>query len=148
MKHLYKSKLFSFTMFLLIVASFGQAKDKQLNFEEQALRSYTHNLSSENAGIVATSIFYLLKLQTAYPALDVTSSYLPLEQLAVDGETPEIRYMAFLARNYQNYPQWLGWLHELCQKQNALTYLEFAEIVERQVAELEMAGAGIDEAAE
>lgn len=72
---------------------------------EKNLKNFLSAMSCENTGVVESSIIICVELKALYPEYDLTKVEDKLNSLAVDGETPVIRYRAQLASlYYSNYP--------------------------------------------
>lgn len=72
---------------------------------EKNLKNFLLAMSCENTGVVESSIIICVELKALYPQHDLKKVEDKLNSLAVDGETPVIRYRALLASlYYSNYP--------------------------------------------
>jgi len=71
---------------------------------EQSLKNFLVAMDCENTGVVESSILICLELKARYPQYDLKKVEDKLNSLAVDGETPLIKYRAQLASLfYSNY---------------------------------------------
>ena len=61
-------------------------------------------LRSDNRGLVESAIDVMIMVKKVYPAMDFKEADKELNKLAVDGQTPSIRYKAQLASLYFQYP--------------------------------------------
>ncbi len=72
---------------------------------ERAEQGFLFAMSSEHTGVVENSIFISMELKCRYPEYEFKKVLAKLNTLAVDGETPVIRYRAQLASlYYSNFP--------------------------------------------
>ncbi len=125
---------------LLALIMFGAAYGRYDNATqiETAIQSYTQKLVHENDGIVGTSVFLIMQLKAEHPESDFSAAQLALDTLALHGETPEIRYMAFLANTYLSRPQWLAWMEDLLLLDYESGLKAFRKLVASQVRALKM----------
>lgn len=75
--------------------------------------NYLESLRSENAGVVESAIFYVVKFKLFYSEQDMKAIRSELDRLATGGDTPAIRYKAQLAGNFLSYPNWLKKIKKL-----------------------------------
>lgn len=80
-----------------IFAAISQPVNKKI---EKAEQGFLYAMSSEQAGVVENSIFISMELKCRYPEFEFKKVQAKLNALAVDGETPVIRYRAQLASLY------------------------------------------------
>ena len=85
----------------------NESGEKEELLIDRAKKGYLHSLNSDNEGIVESALFYVLKFKLTYPGLDVSEIGERINEVAQNGDTPEIRYKAYIAVNYLNNPDWL-----------------------------------------
>ena len=61
-------------------------------------------LKSDNVGLVESAIDVMIMVKKVYPALNFKEADKELNKLAINGQTPSIRYKAQLASLYFQYP--------------------------------------------
>jgi hypothetical protein len=70
---------------------------------EKANERFLYNLNEEHTGIVESSIFNIMEVKNKFPNEDYRKLVRRLYELAVEGNTPAIRYKAQLASLYFNF---------------------------------------------
>jgi hypothetical protein len=96
----------SMVVFLALVFSasvFANGPKKDEQFINKAKSCYLKTLDSDYNSIVESSIFITMDLKSRYPSEDYDELIDKLNELAVEGKTPTIRYKAQLASLYFNY---------------------------------------------
>ena len=84
---------------------FASTPETEKTKVEKNLKNFLLAMSCENTGVVESSIIICVELKALYPQYDLKKVEDKLNSLAVDGETPVIRYRALLASlYYSNYP--------------------------------------------
>ncbi|MBE0645070.1 MAG: hypothetical protein IH600_13385 [Bacteroidetes bacterium] len=71
----------------------------------EAEANYTAGLSSENNGLVESSLYYALHLRIAYPEQEFAALETAIDDLVKDGRTHCIRYKASLASTVFSSPR-------------------------------------------
>lgn len=71
---------------------------------EQATQNLVGNLSHENAGVVKSALSHLVRVRVANPQLSMDKAQTEIKDLIEDGETPAVRYEAFLANAVMENP--------------------------------------------
>ena len=93
-------------VFLLFVfsatISAQSAKTKQLI--EKAKINFLSSLHSDVYGVVESSIFITMEMKERFPEFDYSNLVDKLNDLAIEGKTPTIRYKAQLASLYFDFP--------------------------------------------
>ncbi len=74
----------------------GNYSNKLFTFE-QAMQNLVGNLSHENVGVVKSALSHLVRVRVANPQLSMDKAQTEIKDLIEEGETPAIRYEAFLA---------------------------------------------------
>ena len=67
---------------------------------EKALKYYVHSLDHHNSGVVESAIMHIMSIKCYYPQINYTKVIYKLQQLVEDGDTGNIRAMAFICCNY------------------------------------------------
>jgi len=96
----------SMVVFLALVFSasvFANGPKKDEQFINKVKNSFLSTLNSNYNSIVESSIFITMDLKSRYPSEDYDELIDKLNELAVEGKTPTIRYKAQLASLYFNY---------------------------------------------
>ena len=84
---------------------FASTPETEKTKVEKNLKNFLLAMSCENTGVVESSIIICVELKALYPQYDLKKVEDKLNSLAVNGETPVIRYRALLASlYYSNYP--------------------------------------------
>ncbi len=84
----------------LFAATSGTDKKKV----EQTVNNFIVAMNCENTGVVESAILISMELKSRYPEFNFEKVEDKLSSLAIDGDTPLIRYRAQLARLfYSNY---------------------------------------------
>jgi hypothetical protein len=82
-------------------AATPQSEKKKI---EKAEKGFLFAMNSNHSGVVENSIFVSMELKSRYPEFEFKKVQAKLNKLAVDGETPVIKYRAQLASlYYSNY---------------------------------------------
>ena len=91
-----------FLLFAFSATVFSQ-EPKTENFINKAKENYMRSLESETHGVVESSIFVVLEMKERYPDVNYRNLVEKLNELAVEGITPMIRYKAQLASLYFDF---------------------------------------------
>ncbi|MGK9477127.1 hypothetical protein [Melioribacter sp. OK-6-Me] len=70
---------------------------------EKVNERFLYNLNVEHSGIVESSIFNIMEVKSKFPNEDYSRLVRKLYELALEGNTPSIRYKAQLASLYFNF---------------------------------------------
>lgn len=92
-------------LFLLTATtkSFAQGPEVNTKFIDKAKVSTLYSLKSDYNSIVESTMFVLLQLKNRFPESDYNKLVNKLNELALEGETPTIRYKAQLTSLYYNF---------------------------------------------
>ncbi len=96
----------SMVVFLALVFSasvFANGPKKDEQYINKVKSCYLKTLDSDYNSIVESSIFITMELKSKYPSENYDELIDRLNELAVEGKTPTIRYKAQLASLYFNY---------------------------------------------
>ena len=96
----------SMVVFLALVFSasvFAQGPKKDEQYINKVKSCFINTLNSDYNSIVESSIFITMDLKSRYPSENYDELIDKLNELAVEGKTPTIRYKAQLASLYFNY---------------------------------------------
>jgi len=96
----------SMVVFLALVFSasvFAQGPKKDEQYINKVKSCFINTLNSDYNSIVESSIFITMDLKSRYPSENYDNLIDKLNELAVEGKTPTIRYKAQLASLYFNY---------------------------------------------
>jgi hypothetical protein len=96
----------SMVVFLALVFSasvFANGPKKDEQYINKVKSSYLKTLNSDYNSIVESSIFITMNVKNRYPSENYDELIEKLNELAVEGKTPTIRYKAQLASLYFNY---------------------------------------------
>lgn len=96
----------SMVVFLTLVFSasvFANGPKKDEQYINKVKSCYLKTLDSDYNSIVESSIFITMELKSRYPSENYDELIDRLNELAVEGKTPTIRYKAQLASLYFNY---------------------------------------------
>lgn len=104
MKILRSTRTLAFALMLSLTANiFAQgAKAEKAQIEQITINSI-YGMNSEYSSIVESTLFVVLQVKERYPDEDYDKLIDRLNDLAVEGNTPSIRYKAQLASLYFNY---------------------------------------------
>jgi hypothetical protein len=75
---------------------------------EIAKFNYLMGLRSENAGLSASAMMQTAKVKMLYPDVNFDEVKNVTDSIVVNGKTPSIRYMAYLASNVLENPTWFA----------------------------------------
>ena len=91
-----------FLLFVFSASLFGQ-EPKTKQFIDKAKENYLYSLESKITGIVESSIFVSMEMKDRYPGFNYSNIVDKLNELAIEGKSPTIRYKAQLASLFFNF---------------------------------------------
>lgn len=97
-------------IFIAIFILVGIVMSQQAVNINKAPKNYLQGLNHFVPGIVESSITGVMELKKYYPELDFSDIIKKLDDLAINGETREIRIKAFIATNYLKNPESFNWI--------------------------------------
>ncbi len=127
MKSLAAKSMVVFLLFVFSATIFAQ-EPKTEQFINKAKNNYFRTLNSNINGVVESSIFITMEMKAKYPDADYDKLVNKLNELAVEGSTPTIRYKAQLASLYFNFHNMFADI-KFVDKENPEKY--FKQISER-----------------
>lgn len=119
--------VFSFTANL-----FAQNSASKKSVINQITTNSLYGLKSDYGSVVESTLFVILQVKDRYPNADYDKLIDRLNELAIDGKTPSIRYKAQLASLYFNYHDLFADI-KFVEKENPDKYFKMiAEKIESQ----------------
>ncbi len=122
------TKIMTVVLLFAFSASVFAQKPKTEQFINKAVSNFVLAMESKNAGVVESSIFISIDLKSKFPQIDYSDLIDKLNELALKGETPTIRYKAQLASLYFNFYNMFSDI-KIVDKENPDLY--FKQIAER-----------------
>jgi hypothetical protein len=127
---------------LIVLPSFAQEDDPK-NVQpiteqhkiEMAIKNYKKALESDNSGMIESAIINVMKLKYNYPDYDYSSLVQPLASLESTDMSKPIRFMAYIVKNYLEYPDRYAWMKDVQIKSDIDLYAAFAQKISEQVEE-------------
>jgi len=89
-------------LFVFSIAIFAQ-EPKTEQFINKAKKNYLLSMDSNLNSIVESAIFITMEMKDRYPEYDYSKLINRLNELAIEGNTPTLRYKAQLASLYFNF---------------------------------------------
>jgi hypothetical protein len=77
---------------------------------ERYLENYRMALKSDNTGLTESAIINIIKMKMVYPQADYSKVVDALKRLMVKSPSQTIRYEAYLALGYLEYPDQFSWI--------------------------------------
>jgi hypothetical protein len=109
-----KQRIAVMTMAMVLVAAmtaeaqpgyFSTLEKHRLTNLEKVVCRYVDALKSENAGVKESALSHLVRMKLFVPELRCPNAEQEIAALAIKGETPTIRYKAYLASLVFDMPQ-------------------------------------------
>ena len=92
-----------------MAAAYAQATAPKHNYKFQIFKlNYLTGLRSENVGLKESSMMQTAKIKMLYPDASFEDIKNVDDSLTVNGNTPSIRYKAYLASNVLENPTWFA----------------------------------------
>ncbi|HTX99522.1 MAG TPA: hypothetical protein VMG09_05850 [Bacteroidota bacterium] len=86
-------------------SSYDESKyaNKAVTFD-RAVKNLAWCLGQENEGVVKSALYHLVRIRVANPQYDLAGAESKIKRLVEAGETPMVRYEAFLAGSVMDNP--------------------------------------------
>lgn len=111
---------------------FAQNPSSRKSVINQITTNSLYGLKSEYGSVVESTLFVILQVKDRYPNADYDKLIDRLNELAIEGKTPSIRYKAQLASLYFNYHDLFADI-KFVEKENPDKYFKMiAEKIESQ----------------
>jgi len=99
---------------------------------DMAKSNYIMALRSENEGLEESSLMQSAKVRILYPDVNFQEVKQVVDSLAVNGNTPTLRYEAYLASNVLENPSWFAkWDRQAMQDPDTFFVSVAAQLQER-----------------
>ncbi|MBI1939267.1 MAG: hypothetical protein HYS25_14250 [Ignavibacteriales bacterium] len=133
MKAVKSAKVLTAVLILSITTNlFAQKPSSQKSVINQITTNSLYGLKSDYSSVVESTLFVILQVKNRYPNADYDKLIDRLNELAIDGRTPSIRYKAQLASLYYNYHDLFAEI-KFVEKENPDKYFKMiAEKIESQ----------------
>lgn len=122
------------TVLILSVTTnlFAQNPSSQKSVINQITTNSLYGLKSDYSSVIESTLFVILQVKDRYPNANYDKLIDRLNELAIDGKTPSIRYKAQLASLYYNYHDLFAEI-KFVEKENPDKYFKMiAEKIESQ----------------
>jgi len=122
------------TVLILSVTTnlFAQNPSSQKSVINQITTNSLYGLKSDYSSVIESTLFVILQVKDRYPNANYDKLIDKLNELAIDGKTPSIRYKAQLASLYYNYHDLFAEI-KFVEKENPDKYFKMiAEKIESQ----------------